>query len=464
MSGSNRQVFSVSELNRDAKRLLESEFPSIFVEGEISNFAKPSSGHWYFTLKDDRAQIRCAMFRNRNHMVRFQPSNGKQVIVKGRISLYEGRGEFQMIADILEESGEGALRQAYEKLKANLQAEGLFDESRKQAIPEMPTRIAIVTSPSGAAIRDVFSVMRRRFPAIHITILPVQVQGDISAAQIVTAIELANSQPFDLILLTRGGGSLEDLWSFNTEPVARAIAASDLPIVNAVGHESDVTIADFVADLRAPTPSAAAELITPDKEVWQDTLNYLLQRLINAAGQQLQDGQRTLSFLTKQLQHPRRRLTELSQRLDELERRLVGQGERNLQSYDFDQLARRLHVAVKSGMDQQRRRLRGIRLATPAHHVQSARQQLTGLQDKLINVEAKRRQQSRSQFAEVAAKLNAMNPLATLQRGYAIVSSGQHIITEAEAMKPGDTIKARLKKGQIEAQVTLVEREVEGET
>ena len=271
---SNREILSVGDLNRAARQLLEGQFAMVFVEGEISNFARPSSGHWYFTLKDSSAQLRCAMFRNRNQSIRFAPANGQQVIVRGKISLYEGRGEYQMIAEFLEEAGDGALRRAFDKLKSQLEAEGLFAEYTKKVIPAMPRHIAIITSPTGAAIRDVLQVLKRRFPAINVSVLPVAVQGDEAPAQIVRALSQANQyveDPFDLILLTRGGGSLEDLWAFNTEPVARAIFASQLPVVCAVGHETDVSIADFVADLRAPTPSAAAELISPDGAEWQQT-------------------------------------------------------------------------------------------------------------------------------------------------------------------------------------------------
>jgi exodeoxyribonuclease VII large subunit len=261
---SNRDVLSVSDLTRSARMLLEEEFPNVFVEGEISNFSKPASGHWYFTLKDDKSQLRCAMFRNKNSRLRFVPRNGLQVIVRGKISLYEGRGDFQMIAEHMEEAGDGALRRAFEKLKAQLDREGLFDPAAKQPVPNLPNHLAVITSPTGAAIRDVLHVFERRFPALKVTIIPVPVQGDEAIPRIVEAIDLANRYsdlPFDAILLTRGGGSLEDLWAFNTEPVARAIFNSALPIVSAVGHEIDITIADFVADLRAPTPSAAAELL-----------------------------------------------------------------------------------------------------------------------------------------------------------------------------------------------------------
>src|SRR5690606_35272474 len=271
-TGTEREILSVSQLNRRAKQLLETHLPLLWVEGELSNVSQPSSGHWYFTLKDDQAQVRCAMFRNRNMLVRFKPQQGQQVLVRARVSLYEGRGDYQLIAEHMEEAGTGALQRAFEALKAKLGAEGLFDEARKRPIPTLPRHIGVITSPTGAAIRDVLTVLERRFPSIPVTVIPVAVQGKESAPQIVRALELANRCGlFDVLLLTRGGGSLEDLWSFNEEAVARAVAASQLPVVCAVGHEVDFSIADFVADLRAPTPSAAAELMTPDGEDWLET-------------------------------------------------------------------------------------------------------------------------------------------------------------------------------------------------
>ena len=446
MERSNRQVVSVSELNRDAKRLLESEFPILHVEGEISNLAQPGSGHWYFTLKDDRAQVRCAMFKNRNHMARFKPRNGQKIVVRGRISLYEGRGEFQLIAEFIEDSGDGALRRAFEKLKASLQTEGLFDEARKKPLPSLPEHIAIITSPTGAAVRDVISVMQRRFPAIRISILPVQVQGDQSVTQIVAALQRANhlssdqdAEPFDLILLTRGGGSLEDLWSFNTEPVARAIAASDLPVVCAVGHESDFSISDFVSDLRAPTPSAAAELITPDEDVLRDSLGMLTRRLGQLMDQQLSDSKREILHLQKRLRHPRIRLEELAQRLDELERRLIS--------------------SVNNQLKRQRSRADRYRLPSPQTTIDTNRIRFGYLKEKLIGNSESAIIARSNQLLNLTLKLDTLSPLATLQRGYAIVSSeaDKHIVTSSQDLKPGDRIRARLKRGAVIAEVQAVE-------
>ena len=446
MEQSNRKVISVSDLNRDAKRLLESEFPMLHVEGEISNLAQPGSGHWYFTLKDDRAQVRCAMFKNRSHMVRFKPRNGQQIVVRGRISLYEGRGEFQMIAESLKDSGDGALRRAFEKLKVSLQTEGIFDESRKKPLPKLPEHIAIITSPTGAAVRDVISVMQRRFPAIRISILPVQVQGDQSVPQIVTALQRANrlsgehaAAAYDLILLTRGGGSLEDLWSFNTEPVARAIAASRLPVVCAIGHESDFSISDFVADLRAPTPSAAAELITPDGDMLLDSLNFLTRRLSKLMNQQLTDGKREILHLQKRLRHPRTHLEELAQRLDEMERRLIS--------------------SVNNQLERQRSRVDRYRLLSPQTTIDANKIRLGYLEEKLTARLQPAIRAKSEQLMNLTLKLDALSPLATLQRGYAIVSSetDEHIVTNSQNLQRGDRIRARLKSGAVIAQVQAVE-------
>lgn len=443
MVSANREIVSVSALNRDAKRLLEREFPILYVEGEISNFMAARSGHWYFTLKDDKAQIRCAMFKNRNHLIRFNPKDGQQVIVRSRISLYEARGEFQLIAEFMEDSGDGALRRAFDALKETLQREGLFQAESKKTLPVIPRHIAIITSPRGAAIHDVMSVMQRRFPAVHITVLPVQVQGAESVGEIVKALALANryeSDPFDLILLTRGGGSLEDLWSFNTEPVARAIAASETPVVSAVGHESDVTIADFVADLRAPTPSAAAELITPDSRVWLDTFQSAERQLRQSFMQQLAQHQRHVEHLTRRLRHPSGYLNELGQRLDDLERRQV--------------------QAVERRLEQLSARLQRQRLISPAAVIESAGARLRHLSENLSKAEKLLRQQQQNRLEQLVVRLNAVNPLATLERGYAIVSTepDDHVITSAGEVSKGQQIRARLESGELLAEVTEVKQ------
>lgn len=437
----------------------------VYVEGEISNFARPSSGHWYFTLKDDSAQLRSAMFRGRNSRLRFVPRNGLQVIVRGKISLYEGRGEYQLIAEHMEEAGDGALQRAFEKLKANLQLEGLFDESKKKNIPTMPEHVGIITSPTGAAIHDVLTVMRRRFPAVKISIIPVQVQGDASILQITNAIELANqftADPFDIILLTRGGGSLEDLWSFNTEPVARAIANSKLPIVCAVGHESDVSIADFVADLRAPTPSAAAELITPDVRQWQAMLTRVGGALRDRMSASLNDNQNHLVHISKRLRHPRQRVQDLYQRLDDMEIRLKNSFRYQMADNNLDETSARLFSAMERKLEQEKNRIalaaRG--LINPVEQINAAQKQTSVLSTNLKRSISHTIERKASEFQALIHKLNALSPLNTLERGYAIVTTEEgQVVTRADEVKAGDMIKTRLAQGELRAQVKSISTE-----
>jgi exodeoxyribonuclease VII large subunit len=392
-----RDVYSVSRLNREAKALLEAGLPLLWVEGEISNFARPASGHWYFTLKDAGAQVRCAMFRGANQRVRVVPRDGMLVLARARVSLYEARGDYQLIAEHLEEAGEGALRRRFEELKARLQAEGLFDAGLKRPLPTLPRRIGVITSPTGAAIRDILHVLRRRFPAIPVLIYPVPVQGAGAAREIAAALARAGSGgEVDVVLLARGGGSLEDLWSFNEEIVARAIRAAPVPVVSGIGHEIDFTIADFAADVRAPTPSAAAELVVPDRSEWLRSLAAASQRLQAAARRRLARARERLGWLGGRLArvHPRERLAMRAQRLDDLEARLGRAFER---------------------------------------HLTSARTRLT----------------------TAVRTLNAVSPLATLERGYSIVltADGQ-LVRAAGAVKAGDAVEARTARGTIHATVT----------
>ena len=461
---SNREILSVADLNHAARRLLEGEFSMVFVSGEISNFARPSSGHWYFTLKDSGAQIRCAMFRNRNQSIRFTPKDGQQVIVRGKISLYEGRGEYQLIAEFVEEACDGALRRAFDKLKGQLQAEGLFDAARKQPIPAMPQHLGIITSPTGAAIRDVLQVMRRRFPAINITILPVAVQGEESPQQIVRALNAANADvddPFDVILLTRGGGSLEDLWSFNTEPVARAIFNSRLPVVCAVGHETDVSIADFVADLRAPTPSAAAELISPDAGEWLQTFLRYERRMVSLANAEISQQRRHLQHLGNRMRHPGQRLQDFHQRLDDLELRLRGGFRHYLGQFRIPDMQARLLRAIQRQTERARARLNlaAAGIQEPSQLIDAQQRQLHYLQQRLIRQMRELLDASHRQLTRSAEQLNTVSPLATLQRGYAIVSAPDKptaIVRDALTLKPGQQISARVHRGRFEATVTAV--------
>ncbi len=391
-----RDIYTVSRLNGEARMLLEAGLPALWVEGEISNFAAPSSGHWYFTLKDRDAQIRCAMFRARNTQVGFRPRDGQQLLLRGRVSLYEPRGDYQLLAEAMEDAGEGALRREFEKLKARLAAEGLFDAALKRPLPKMPRRIAIVTSPTGAAIRDVLHILARRFPPAHVLIFPTAVQGAAAVENIVAAIDaVCRDGGCDVLIVARGGGSIEDLWCFNDERVARAIRRTAIPVITGIGHEIDFTIADFAADVRAPTPSGAAELVVPDRHALLTGLRSFTARLQQAVQRQLRHAMQRHSQLSARLQraHPGNRLQQQVQRLDELELRL--------------------------------------RRAWEARHARITQRLL---------------------LAQRA--LDAISPLATLQRGFAIVSTADgRVLQDASQVCAGDVIEARLAQGRLRARV-----------
>ncbi len=411
-----REVFSPSELVRLARDLLEDTFPLIWIEGEISNFSRPASGHLYFSLKDAQAQVRCAMFRPKSTYLRFKPTDGMRVLARARVSLYEARGEFQLIVEHLEESGEGALLRAFEQLKARLAAEGLFDAARKRPLPEIPRRIGVITSPSGAAVRDVLSVIARRFPLVAIEILPVPVQGKDAPPAIVAMLAAASkARRHDVLLLTRGGGSLEDLWAFNDEAVARAIRACAIPVVAAIGHEVDFTIADFAADLRAPTPSAAAELLVPDAGELMRILRHRREHLDQRIQYRLQNFAQRLDHIQARLraQHPRLRLRAGGERLRQLHARLGTQ-------HPMARLAR-----SRETLFAQQRRLR----ATCAR----------GLEARALRL------------GQLARALNAVNPLATLQRGYAILLDHERgtVVRSVAQTRAGMRITARLADGEL---------------
>lgn len=442
-------ILTVSQLNRLARQLLEDHFPAVQVQGEISNFSQPASGHWYLTLKDSGAQVRCAMFRNRNMFVRFKPRDGMQVVVKARLSLYEGRGDYQLLVENMEDAGAGALRLAFERLYQKLQVEGLFDAARKRPLPSLPRHIAIVTSPTGAAIRDVISVFRRRFPSTLLTIVPVSVQGQLAAAEMIRALTLVNAgqgcfEDVDVILLTRGGGSLEDLWCYNDEALARAIHASTLPVVSAVGHEVDFTIADFVADVRAATPSAAAELLSPHQRDYLTRLERLAARQTLFIGSVLQQSRQQLAHVSKRLRHPGRRLQEQSQRLDYIEQRL----QRSIQR----------RVALKQQVLQNLRKR--LVLRSPDRVLQQQRQELLQLQQRLRVALGRRLQQLKQQLATQGHALHTVSPLATLGRGYSItqLESGA-VITDCGQVKAGATIRTRLAEGSIQSTVVSTSKE-----
>jgi len=440
-----REIYSVSKLNNAARDLLEGEFPLIWVEGEISNLARPASGHLYFSLKDASAQLRCAMFKMRNRLVNFRPENGQQVLVRGRLSLYPARGDYQLIAEHMEEAGDGALRRQFEQLKQQLGAEGLFDVESKQALPALPSRLGIITSPTGAAIRDILSVLKRRFPGIPVLIYPVPVQGAEAPPAIVEALQTANVRnECDLLILARGGGSLEDLWAFNDEAVARAIHASNIPVVSGIGHEVDFTIADFVADMRAPTPSAAAELVSPDRGEWLDSLAGWQQRLTRSWRAQLARHQQHLNWLSRQLKHPGQRLRERAQRLDELEQRLnlARQGQLRQHQARLNTLRARLHGH------------------SPAQRLREIRLRLDNLQYSSRNAIHSTLTRQRARLGNLSRALDAVSPLATLGRGYAIVQTPDGaIVRSSDEVHVGDRLNTRLGAGRLDCRVEAVHSE-----
>jgi len=435
-----RDVYTVSRLNREVRLLLERGFGILWLEGEISNLARPSSGHWYFSLKDAGAQVRCAMFRQRNMLCGVAPRDGQKVLVRARIGLYEPRGEFQLIIDHLEDAGLGALKRQFEELTARLAAEGLFAADRKRALPKLPKRIGIITSPTGAAVRDVLHVLARRFPAIPVLIYPVPVQGAKAAADIIAALTVAARRAeCDVLILARGGGSLEDLWAFNDEALARAIVASPIPVITGIGHEVDFTIADFAADVRAPTPSAAAELVVPDAQDWLESVARLNARLQRGMRRRIAEHRQRLLWLTGRaaLVSPSARLREQAQRLDELEQRLTRALRRRL-------LERRERLRWLSGR---------AALVSPAARLAQQAQRLGSLQQRLERASLAALRRARERLKPLVRTLNAVSPLATLERGYAIVSIGGVILRDAATVEPGTLIEARLATGRLRARV-----------
>ncbi len=443
-----RNIITVTELNRATSQLLAEHFFSVLVEGELSNLAQPTSGHIYFTLKDANAQVRCAMFRTQQRRLGFKPENGKQVVVKAQVSLYEPRGDYQLIVERIEEAGDGALRRAFDVLKLKLSEQGLFDVAYKQSLPALPNAIGVITSPSGAAIRDIVTVLRRRFAAIPVIIYPVAVQGDNAKHEIARAIATANRlKQCDVIILGRGGGSLEDLWAFNEELVARAIYASEIPIISAVGHETDVTIADFVADLRAATPSAAAEHASPDQQHWLSRFQSLESRLQQHLQRKLNQKQQTLDWLGQRLQqqHPGQRLARNRHRSDELEARLK------------QAMLSRLRQNA-SILEAKSAKLWQYNLALT---IGSHQQRQDYLRQRLFAATAHKLEQFKQRLLNSSQTLHAVSPLATLGRGYALVikpDSGA-VIRSSEQLKPGDTVQTRLAHGSFTSEIKAIGRD-----
>lgn len=458
-----REVYTVSRLNREASLLLDEGLGRLWIEGELSSIARPSSGHLYFTLKDERAQVRCAMFRQANRRLRFSPRDGLQVVLRARAGLYEPRGDYQLIVEEMEESGLGALQREFEALKARLAAEGLFAEARKRPIPRLPRRVGVVTSPTGAALRDILTTLRRRFPAVPVLIYPTSVQGRGAGVEIAAALERASRRgECDVLILARGGGSLEDLWAFNEEVVARAIVACSMPVIAGVGHEVDITIADFAADLRAPTPTGAAERAVPDAGDWLQRLATLHRRLQQAAGRETRLAATRLQGLGHRLQrvHPALQLARDAQRLDGLERRL-----RAAQAARHAALRRQVEgLAARIGRQSPALRLQaqGHRLGLLERQLVSAMvQQHRGAAERLGTAARtlppailRLLERRRAALGGASRALNAVSPLGTLQRGYAIVTGADgRVLREAREVAVGEHITARLADGYLEAEV-----------
>ncbi|MGL6229929.1 exodeoxyribonuclease VII large subunit [Aeromonas rivipollensis] len=439
-----QQIFTVTRLNSAVRMILEQDLGLVWLTGELSNLAMPSSGHWYFSLKDISAQVRCAMFKGNNRRVPFRPQDGMQVLVQARVSLYEPRGDYQLIIESMQPAGDGMLALRFEELKRRLGAEGLFDEGRKRLLPREPRAVGLVTSATGAALHDMLTVLERRAPDLPVFIYPTQVQGSAATAQIVAAITLANRRAeVDVLIVGRGGGSLEDLWCFNEEAVARAIAGSAIPVVSAVGHEVDVTISDFAADLRAPTPSAAAELVVPDRSARAQRLVHLKQRLVQAISRRQTAARHGFALLQKRLDHqdPKRRLEQQSQRLDELSGRLqqllnlrLHQGELRLANLELRLQARSPSTLLAAG--KRRHQLAEERL----HTLMSKRQDLAA-----------------HCLAMLSARLDGVSPLATLGRGYSITRtpSGE-VISRAAQVSPGQQLVTTLAEGDLRVRVEEV--------
>jgi exodeoxyribonuclease VII large subunit len=446
-SRSDTDVYTVSRLNREARQMLETGLARLWIAGEISNLAQPASGHLYFSLKDAQAQVRCAMFRNSNRSLKFRPENGTQVLVQARVSLYEARGEFQLIADQMEEAGEGLLRRKFEELKAKLDAEGLFSVDRKQLLPAIPATIGVVTSPTGAAIRDILNILRRRYPAANIIIYPTRVQGNGANDEIVAAINSAVLRAeCDVLIIARGGGSFEDLNSFNEENVARCIVQCTIPTVSGVGHEVDITIADLVADVRAPTPSGAAELVTPDRSEILRSLSNLQRRATLTLKQRTNNLASNLQQFDTRLRrlHPGAIMDQLRQEADELISRLVAVVNAKIAA----QTAQRSLLTLR------------LRHAAPAVRLERLQKHISGNVQSLTVEIRKIISGLNTRTAVAAGSLNAVSPLATLERGYAVVrdsSSGQ-VSMDASALKPGDSVDIQLARGRLDATVNKVKK------
>lgn len=440
----NRTILTISELNAEANLLLKRGFPLVWLEGEISNFSKPASGHFYFSLKDKQAQVRCAMFKTHNRRLLMKPENGQQVLARGRIALYEPRGEFQVIVEHMEDAGEGLLQKQYQALKQKLSEEGLFEDARKKAFPIYPKKIAIMTSSTGAAVQDIVNVLQRRCPHIPLQLYPVSVQGDAAVSEILAALQQSEEdQACDVLILARGGGSIEDLQAFNNEQIARRIANHRLPIITGIGHEIDFTIADFVADMRAPTPSAAAELISPNRDELLQTLDQFDGRLNRAIDQQINTKRQKIDWLNKRLsqQHPSQQLILQTQKLNTHRLSLTKQINTHL-----NQLSNRVsqyNIRLMASSPQVKLQQNRLELE---HSIENLQRSIQNKQDT-----------AEQQLAQIVAHLNAISPLSTLERGYSITRNvNKQPISSVTQLKHGDLLETYMKDGVIRS--TVVDR------
>lgn len=435
-------IFTVHSLNTEVRQVLEQGFGSIWLVGEISNFAAPSSGHWYFTLKDERAQIRAAMFRNTNQRVKIRPQHGMQVLVRAKLTVYEPRGDYQLIIEHMEDAGAGLLQQKYEQLKAKLQAEGLFDAEQKQALPESIKKVGVITSPTGAAVRDILAVLNRRDPSIEVIIYPSSVQGQAATGELLNMLQRAIMRnEVDVLIMARGGGSLEDLWCFNDEQLAYALHSCPIPTISAVGHEVDFTICDFVADVRAPTPSAAAELVSRDQRENLQRVNHLSHRIEQTWQRQLRHWQQQANYLVQRLQQqdPQRQLQQNNQRLDELSlragsavQRLVSQQQRN-------------QVQIQN-------RLQTVH---PERRIAPLKQQQQQLQQRLQLAMQQLVKQQRQHYQGINQALHMVSPLQTIERGYAVVrKTDGSVVRNPEQLAAGEAFQVKVAQGDFTATKT----------
>lgn len=433
---SSNEALSVFELNRRARGALEDTLGEVWVEGELSRVSRPASGHLYFTLKDDRAQVSCALFRNRARFVAAPMREGDSVRIRAKVSIFEPRGDYQLIVEAVQEAGRGALLAALERLKTRLEAEGVFDNARELPCP--PRHLGIITSASGAALQDVLAVLQARWPLLEVSVLPVPVQGDQAAPAMIRALGAAGRDGrFDALLITRGGGSLEDLWCFNDERLARAIQASPIPVMSAVGHEIDTTLADLAADVRAPTPSAAAERLVPDRRDILERLATLTQRLERAQQRQLEQLGQRLDHAASRLRHPGERLSTQRQRLDDLEARLT-----RATTYRLAQSRQQL------ASDQAR-----LQQASPERMLRDRRERLDALEQRLLIAPERQINAQRQRLEAVMRELNAVSPLAVLGRGYAILESPSGVVRRSQDTTPGEVLTARLGEGRLKVEV-----------